>query len=213
MNRNILSKIGIFTVGAAIGSAVTWKLLKTKFKKQNDEDIKSVIESFSEKENKEIVDDNVEADEDKSDRKIADTIIDTEGYFLESEKDEYHQLAKPKSKPKAKSTKTKTTKSKTTKTKKKEEEVKEEMDASKPYVISPEEFGECDYAIISLTYYTDGTLTNDRDKIIANVDELIGEDSLNHFGEYEEDSVFVRNDELQTDFEILKDYRAFSEIS
>lgn len=212
MNRNILSKIGIFTVGAAIGSAVTWKLLKTKFKKQNDEEIKSVIESFSEKENKEIVDDNVEANEDESDRKTADTIIDTEGYFLESEKED----SKSKSKPKAKSTKTKTTKttkSKTTKTKKKEEEVKEEMDASKPYVISPEEFGECDYAIISLTYYTDGTLTNDRDKIIANVDELIGEDSLNHFGEYEEDSVFVRNDELQTDFEILKDYRAFSEIS
>lgn len=41
--------------------------------------------------------------------------------------------------------------------------------------------------------------------MITNVDEIVGEESLDHFGEYEEDTVYVRNEELETDFEILKD--------
>lgn len=86
-------------------------------------------------------------------------------------------------------------------------------EVEQPYVISPDEFGEMDYAIISLTYFADGVVVNDKNKIVANVDELIGEESLTHFGEYEDDSVFVRNDGLKIDFEILRDYRNYSEIS
>lgn len=94
-----------------------------------------------------------------------------------------------------------------------EEEV--ETDMKKPYVISPEEFGECDYEMITLHYYTDGVVTNEQHKIVENVDELVGEDFDMHFGDYEEDpdSVYVRNDEMEIDFEILKDYRDYSEIS
>ena len=50
------------------------------------------------------------------------------------------------------------------------------------------------------------------DDVIYNVDNVIGEDSLNHFGEYEEDSVFVRNDSMATDYEILRDLRAYSDV-
>ena len=79
-----------------------------------------------------------------------------------------------------------------------------------PYVISPDEFGELDdYNRISLTYYSDGTLEDEERDIVSDVDDLIGEESLTHFGEYEDDSVFVRNEYLKTDFEILKDYRSY----
>ena len=82
-----------------------------------------------------------------------------------------------------------------------------------PYVISPEEFDENeDYNTVSLTYYADGVLTDERDNVIVDVDSIVGEDSLNHFGEYEDDSVFVRNDELQTDYEILLDTRNYGDI-
>ena len=37
-------------------------------------------------------------------------------------------------------------------------------------------------------------------------------DALNHFGEYEDDSVFVRCDERKCDYEILLDQRSFSEV-
>ena len=83
----------------------------------------------------------------------------------------------------------------------------------KPYIIPPDEFGEHpNYGAESLTYYADGVLTDDFDNPIENVEAMVGEESLTHFGEYEDDSVFVRNDEHKTDYEILRDERNFSDI-
>lgn len=82
-----------------------------------------------------------------------------------------------------------------------------------PYIITPDEFGEFDdYETISLTYYADGVLTDDMDEPIEDVDGLVGVDSLSHFGEYEDDSVFVRNDRMKADYEILSDLRNYSDI-
>ena len=86
------------------------------------------------------------------------------------------------------------------------------MSDDAPYVIPPEEFGETDYEIISLTYYADGILADDMDDIVDDVDDIVGADSLTHFGEYEEDSVFVRNDLREVDYEILRDPRKYSDV-
>ena len=87
------------------------------------------------------------------------------------------------------------------------------MDIDVPYVIAPEEFGELDdYETETLTYYKDKVLADDWDNRIENVDDLVGEESLTHFGEYEEDSVYVRNDTTKTDYEILLDERNFSDV-
>lgn len=95
----------------------------------------------------------------------------------------------------------------------KKEEEKEPMKDENPYVISPDQFGELDdYETCSLTYYADGVLTDDTNTVIDNVDEVVGTDSLTHFGEYEDDSVFVRNDRHECDYEILLDNRRFSDI-
>lgn len=95
----------------------------------------------------------------------------------------------------------------------KEEE--DEDDMVKPYVIPPEEFGDpdVDYETKSLVMYADKVLVNEYGAVIEDVDNLVGRDSLNHFGEYEDDSVFVRNEELATDFEILLDNRNYKDIS
>lgn len=92
-------------------------------------------------------------------------------------------------------------------------EVKEEKPLNKPYIISPDEFGENEYDIVSLNYYADGVLADDFDVIIDDVESTVGTDSLTHFGEYEDDSVFVRNDELKIDYEILRDTRKFEEVA
>ena len=82
----------------------------------------------------------------------------------------------------------------------------------KPEVVAPEETWEKDYPTISLTYYEgDQTLTDDQDKIITNVAELVGEDFASHFGEYEDDSVFIRNDKIGVYYEILRDYGSYSD--
>lgn len=86
------------------------------------------------------------------------------------------------------------------------------MEESKPYVISPDEFGEFeDYETISLTYYADQVLVDDGGGKIEDVDGVVGMESLAHFGEYEDDSVFVRNDRLRCDYEILLDEMTYSE--
>lgn len=82
-----------------------------------------------------------------------------------------------------------------------------------PYVITPEEFDTIDdYETESLTYYTDGVLTDDFDNIIEDVKNTVGEDFAAHFGEYEDDSVFIRNERLKIDYEILMDYRPSSDV-
>ena len=98
---------------------------------------------------------------------------------------------------------------------KSEEEDEEEEDIEemyKPEVVAPEETWEKDYPTITLTYYEgDQTLTDDQDKIITNVAELAGEDFASHFGEYEDDSVFIRNDKIGVYYEILRDYGSYSD--
>lgn len=84
-----------------------------------------------------------------------------------------------------------------------------------PYVISPDEFGDQDgYEEISLTYYTDGTVADDNERAMSEdeIEESIGKDSLTHFGDYEDDSVFVRNDRLKVDYEILMDQRSYADV-
>lgn len=79
-------------------------------------------------------------------------------------------------------------------------------DMKKPYVISPDEYGEMDdYDLYSYTYYADKVLADENNEPIEDVDQRIGLESLNHFGEYGDDSVYVRNDELKADYEILLD--------
>lgn len=80
-------------------------------------------------------------------------------------------------------------------------------------VISLEEFEDGENPTITLYYWEDGVVTNDRNRIIKNVDELIGLKSLEQFDDYSIDSVYVRNYDSEVDYEILRDSRCFSEIS
>lgn len=90
---------------------------------------------------------------------------------------------------------------------------KQEIAVDRPYVIQPSDFGEFDdYEKISLTYTADGVLLDDMNEIVDDIEETVGEDSLEHFGEYEDDSVYVRNDAKKCDYEILLDQRNYQEI-
>jgi hypothetical protein len=95
-----------------------------------------------------------------------------------------------------------------------EENKEAEHRMDEPYIISPEEFGEhLEYETITLTYYFDHILADDNDEIIADAAEIVGTDFPNHFGEYEDDSVFVRNDRMKCDYEILLDRRKYADVT
>ena len=185
MSKNTLSKIVIFAAGAVVGSTVTFKVVKYKYEKIAREEIDSVIETFSKSSDMKIDnDDEYEEDEEDEEDETDDDLIERSKLSKIISEQKYNNY---------------------------EEEDEDNME--KPYVISPEEFGEYDYPMVTLFYYADGVVTNERGKIVANVDELIGEDFASHYGEYETDTVFVRNDKMKIDYEILKDYRNYSEIS
>lgn len=189
--NNTLTNVIIFVAGAAVGSAVTYKIVKTKYERILQEEIDDVKATYANREitlkdiadvaSKNGIDMDVDITPSEEDRSEYESIIEKAnylGYVTEKLSND-----------------------------------KEEPDMVKPYVISPGEVGECDYPVMSLTYYEgDGVLTDSFDKIIRNVDEIVGEDFADHFGEYEDDSVFVRNEEQEVDYEILKDYRSYSEI-
>lgn len=94
-------------------------------------------------------------------------------------------------------------------------EVVDEMKDNRPYVIDPDDFGEEGYHTVSLDYYADGVLAYmDSGAVIKpeEVDEIVGRDSLTRFGEYERDTVYVRNDKRKTDYEILANVDKHSDI-
>lgn len=80
---------------------------------------------------------------------------------------------------------------------------------SEPYKILPDQFSEFeDYSAIELTLYSDGVITDDRDDIIDNPEELLGKSFRQLFDEGS-DELFIRNDDRCTDYAIYKDVQTF----
>ena len=178
----------IFALGAAAGSIVTWKLLKTKYEKIAQDEIESMKDYISRKEQKisGTTKNSSEAKEETEPEEPTE-IDEAEELITELGYKDYGDVLNKRK--------------------------KEGVSVNKPYVITPEEFSDnADYAVVSLNYYADGTLADDWDNPIEDVEGLVGKESLSHFGEYEDDSVYVRNDEIKTDFEILLDTRKYSDV-
>ena len=191
MNTTMSNAVA-FTIGVATGASITYILIKKHFKKIADDEIDTMREYFQNKRAEGI--DSLEEEPDEAEIKEA--------------RDE-HQEDKPNIREYASLIKKEnyTNYSDTVADKKKEVD-----DVEKPYVITPEEFGELDYSTISLTYYSDDVLTYESDELVEDVDDIVGADFAEHFGEYEDDSVFIRNDRMKTDFEILVDKRNYSDV-
>lgn len=187
MSKDLITKILLFTTGAAVGSAVSWMLVKTKYEKtieDKNEEIEFLRDRYSISKNGE-----------KVGEKVTEGIEDS---MEETEESTIHEISE------------KVRKLRYNNESYNEEE--DEDDMCGPEVIAPEESWEQDYPVISLTYYEeDGVLVDEHNKIIGNTGELVGEDFADHFGEYEDDSVFIRNRKNKVYYEILKDYGSYSD--
>ena len=194
MNKDLLSKVLIFVAGCGIGSVVTWKLIDKKYAQIAQEEIDSVKDALGYRnERMEEVKSEPEDEEDKDDE---DEQFDRD---TESAREELANICKEQGYDYNGISK---------------KEGEEEMAENKPYVISPEEFDENGYKTKTLFYYNDDVVTDERGKVLSenSIEKLIGKESLTTFGQYESDSVFVRNDDLKTDYEILADERNYHEM-
>ena len=187
-NRSLFS-LG-FIIGAASGATVAWYLLKDKYETLAQEEIDSVKEVFARRE-QEMKDETVKRNVAEGIKDSDRTKPDLKEYAEQLKKNGYTRYSDLSADDEGVSDK-----------------------QTKTYVIPPEQFGDDEnYDQISLTYYADGVLADENDEVIDDVEETVGIESLNHFGEYEDDSVFVRNDTRKCDYEILLDQRTYSEVA
>lgn len=90
----------------------------------------------------------------------------------------------------------------------------EGVDRSRPYIISEAEFREGDYDKITLAYYEgDDVLVDDRGMPISSIDKTVSDEALIAFGQRSNDPniVYVRNEAINSDFEIARDDRSWIE--
>ena len=74
-----------------------------------------------------------------------------------------------------------------------------------PHIIKMAEFGEMDgYGLRTYTYYSDGVVTDDSDIPLDDASKIIGTDYEARFKKADADVVYVRNDILQNDYEIVR---------
>lgn len=176
-----------FTIGATVGSIVTWKLLKTKYEQFAQEEIDSVKEVFARRKsllNNNTVAETEDTSEDDADEREYEDVVNQSGYVNYS--DIRGNVVKKEDRRKIN---------------------------TKPYVITPADFGDKeDYECHTLRYYADGILTDVDNEVIEDVDNTVGLESLTTFGDYEDDCVYVRNEAKNCDYEILLDEREYSEV-
>lgn len=187
-----LSSVIIFCGGVFIGGFLTWDFFKTKYEKIADEEIASVKETFEHREPR--LDKNYKVEEALKGNDeyinvspgVAERIIkiiDSNGYR------NYSNTAIETDKKGGTA----------------------DMELKQPYVITPEQYEDnVDYTKVSLTWYNDEVLEDDWGNVL-DPDDVIGSEALKTFGQYEKDSVFVRDDDEQIDYEILLDTSSYKE--
>ena len=198
MNYKLLSFL-TFLMGASVGSLATWKFVEKKYKQIAQEEIDSVKETCAKmrKDEFKAKQADLEAMKERLSNSEPENVKTPE--VQRKEVKEYEDVI---------------ARHNYTSYSNNINEKGGDVMTDRPYIIPPEDFGDYpDYETISLTYYNDKVLTDEYNEIVDDIDDLIGEDSLNHFGEYEDDSVFVRNDALKVDYEILLDSANYSDIA
>lgn len=191
----MIKKIVIFAAGAAIGVGGSFLYFKKKYKSEADNEVNEVRQYYQKK---------IEKEKERLDK------LENESNKIDKAIEEYTEKAKDISK-KTKVKYNKISEDEKTQIGKENEEVKaeaespEEDEPTKPYLITEEEFlnDKNDYDKISLTYYMfDDTLADESDEMI-DIEENISSDIYNQIAGSDED-LYVRNNVLQTDFEIMR---------
>lgn len=238
MNKT-LCNILLVAAGAAIGSLTTWKIVETKYAHIAQEEIDSVKDSYKhvmDLQKKEVEayrkmfdarkaqeednePDNPEEEETKNDED--DNYPDDDDRdFTDRERAqvEYYKLSskyQPGYSDKNSQNEVEYIVGDDTETNDEEEGEEGSEDlvqyVNGPYVISPEQFGDIkEFSSQALDYFADGVLA-DGWGVKLDIEETIGEDALDHFGDYVDDIVYVRNERTEIDYEVTRDPRTYGE--
>lgn len=191
----------IFIIGVSVSSAITYKVVKDIYERRLQEEIESVKEVFGRRRN-EVDKPEVDKPEEKVKKynNISTNINDYNEKKEYNNKISYYNYAQQNDDV----------------TEVEEEKNIEFHEIESPdsdiYIIHPQEFGALDdYDLITLIYYADGVLTDDMNKKVYDIDNTVVKGFETHFGEFENDCVYIRNNKHHADYEILRDNQRYSD--
>lgn len=193
-----MKTVMIFLLGAGIGSAATYLGVKKHFETLADEEIESVKEYYKSELKKGVKTEEIdpempenEENTDKNDPTDPSKEPDYQGIIQKLNYGEYSKKEKVEGK-----------------------ETDKPVKKQGPFVISGDEFaGDLRHEKVTLTYFEDDGVFFDESEaeIVSTGMELVGEENLGRFGEYEEDVLYVRNNDNVTDYEVLLEHMAYAE--
>lgn len=206
-----MNKFLYFAISAGIGAGLAWYVCRSHYRKMTEDEIASVVDAFKQERQKQLEAEKAtneggyvyaepgEHADIRDHISMSPDVIHTEQIFEPKYAKRYQELLRKEHySPR-------------------EGDISKEGDPliTKPYIISPGDFDSLDdYESICYTYYADGILV-DEDEEPLSVDEIarsVGLDYAAHFGDYEDDAVHIRNDNLRVDYEIVRDLREYGEL-
>lgn len=195
-----MNKVGMvlmFVAGALCGAAATMTYFRTKYEKIAEEEIESVKRVFAKLDENAKLEREEDDEQDFGTKKVESGDITLEHNASDKEMKEYSNQI---------SNMNYTSFS---------EHLKKEVEpvGNEPYIIEPGEFNEIGYSAITLYLYEDGELADEDDELIDDIDGTVGQEAIELLSINEtEDCIYVRNDRLQTDFEILLEPSRWADI-
>jgi len=174
-----------FVVGLGIGSAATWFYAKKRYEAIINEEVSSARETYNQL-GKDLIEKN---------NRLKDKMFEKFDKELSEDLEEYETIVEKEyaeEKPQVKTVTPTSTKN----------------SPYEAYEIPEEEYGSDDlYSLVSLTYFSDGVITDDFDEIVDDSKSILGENIYDILDNYENNSevdiVHFRNDVRRSDYQIL----------
>ena len=185
----------IFATGALVGAAVAAKAVREKYQQEAEEEIAEMREYYRELKKEATKVDTTEDDtkeESKEDFRPIEELAEAEGIIKDKGYVNYTNYND---------------------TDYSENNKEEQVDEDEIYIINPEDYGgeNGEYDTVSLTYFKDGVLADEVDEIIT-YDVVGGMENLQPFEDYPDcTAVYVRDDNIMVDYEILRDPYQYDE--
>lgn len=92
--------------------------------------------------------------------------------------------------------------------------LQDDVTAQKPYLIEPNQFGDQEmYEMETWSKYLDNVITNGDDLPMndESIEHCVSKDAIAQLDSSDDDSVFVRNEALKTDYQIIKVIRRYAD--
>lgn len=208
MNKNIGMVIS-FIAGAVVGGFTAYKVAEKKYRDIANEEIESVIERFTNRQPLETTEVAVEEEPEVEvpvEKPKTSSRTKMSEYKSTVERVGYDKISTENIKPTTKG-------SRARKKQVVEEPVQEDSDI---YTITPDEFNTLDdYADTTYYYSSDGFVIDADCRILdeADIRNTIGHNPAGHFGEYDDQTVYIRNDRKRIDYEIILSMKTAQEIT